>query len=150
MRNVAFGAVVALAIAGVAYFWFGNQGGKSSGEDAEVAVHSLVVELAVPLRKKIAKTDAGHAIGDNPKMVSVRLTLRFANKEALNKARGKIRWLRRAYTNTISTYLSNRAKTDDVEAAVRTRVAKTTDELFGAGVVATFDVEGQFDGPAAK
>ena len=48
MKNIVIGAVAVLAIAGGAYFWFGNQNEMSMSDD--VAVHALVVEVAVPVR----------------------------------------------------------------------------------------------------
>ena len=102
MRSIVIGAVVALAIAGGAYLWLDNKGGTSHGEDAAVDKHSLVVELAAPVKTKLEKTSTGNPIGYNPKMVSVTVTLRFADEAALGKARGEIRQLRRAYSNAIS------------------------------------------------
>ena len=108
--------------------------------------HSLVVELVAPVQNKASTQGTGNPTIGTSKMVSVKLTLQFASEEAINKASGEMKRLRRAYGSTIGKYLSNREKTatDDVEAAIRARVAKTTDELFGAGVVSGYEIEGQF------
>ena len=143
MRLVIIGAVLMLLIAGGAIVLVNNQGGETPGEGAEETAHSLVVELVAPVTKETGQDVM-------PKMVSVKLTLRFANEDLLNKARGEIRRLRRAYTETIGTYLSNREKTADVEAEIRARVAKKSEELFGTGVVTAFEVEGQFGEQAAN
>ncbi len=150
MRSIVIGAVVALAIAGGAYLWLDNKGGTSHGEDAAVDKHSLVVELAAPVKTKLEKTSTGNPIGYNPKMVSVTVTLRFADEAALGKVRAEIRQLRRAYSNAIGTYLSNSEAAEDVDAAVRSQVATATEKMLGAGVVVGFDVEGQFDEFKAK
>ena len=152
MRNIVIGVVVAVAIAGGVYVWLGDQGAGSQGENTNIDIHPLVVELVAPVKTKLKKSSTGNPIGYNPKMVSVTVTLRFTDEEAMERARGEMKQLRRAYGNTIGKYLTNREKsaTDDISATIRARVAKTTDELFGAGVVAAFDVEGQFDEPTAK
>lgn len=145
MRNLIFLVVFTVAIASGIYAWINYPFGNAPGEGAEAAVHSLVVELAAPVKTKLKKTGTGNPVGYNPKMVSFTVTLRFDNEDAMAKASGEIRQLRRAYSNTIGTYLSNRENADDADTAIRTRIAAATEKLLGTGVVTAFDVEGQFD-----
>jgi multidrug resistance efflux pump len=148
MRNVVIGAVFVLVFAGGAYFWSANQNEMSTGEDA--AVHALVVELAAPVKTQLRQSSTGNPIGYNPGMVSVTLTLRFSNSDALDKARAEMRQLRRGYSNAIGAYLSKREATDSRDAEVRAVVASETKKMLGAGTVIDFDVDGQFDKPAAN
>lgn len=148
MRNIVIGVVVVLASAGSAYFWFASQSEMSLSDD--VAVHALVVELAAPVKTQLRESSSGNPIGYNPGMVSVTLTLRFANEDALDKARSEMRQLRRGYSNAIGAYLSKGEVTDNRDADIRALVAAETGKMLDAGSVIDFDVDGQFDEPVAN
>ena len=152
MRYSIIGAVLVLVIAGVVIVWVNDQGAVAPGEGADVATHLLVVELVAPITRKTARSITDDPVVAATKMVSVKVTLQFANEHARNKASGRTRQLRRGYASTVGIYLTNRAETatDDIEASIRERVAKATLEMFGAGVVTDFQVEGQFGGPTAE
>ena len=152
MRYTIIGAVLVLVIAGGVIFWFNDQGAEAPGEGADMATHLLVVELVAPITRKTARSKTDDPVVAATKMVSVKVTLQFANEYARDKASGRTRQLRRGYANTVGIYLTNRAETatDDIEAAIRERVAKATLEMFGAGVVTEFEVEGQFGEQAAE
>ena len=143
MKNIVIGTVVVLAIAGGAYYWFGNQNEISMSDD--VAVHAFVVEVAVPVRTQLKKSTTGNPIGYNPGMVSVTLTLRFENADELNKARAEIRQLRRGYSNAIGAYLAKGEPAENRDADIRTIVATASAKLLGTGSVIDFDVEVQFE-----
>ena len=83
-------------------------------------------------------------------MVSVTLTLRFDNADALDKARGEIRQLRRGYSNAIGAYLAKGEPTESRDADIRTVVATASAKLLGTGSVIDFDVDAQFEQPAAN
>lgn len=138
--------VLVLVVVGGAIVLFNDQGGEAPDDGAFVAGHSFVVELVAPVSMKTAKSSTGDPVVATTKMVSVKVTLQFANEDTRDEVSSETKHLRRGYANTIGSYLSNREETatDDIEAAIRERVAKATDEMLGAGVVTEFQVEGQF------
>ena len=152
MKFSIIGVVLVLIIAGGAIVWVNNKSGDETREVAGVANHSFVVELVAPVSQKTAKSSTGDPVVATTKMVSVKVTLQFANEAARNDVSGKTKQLRRGYANTIGRYLTNKEETatDDIAAVIRELVAKATDEMLGAGVVTEFQVEGQFGAKAAE
>ena len=152
MKFSIMGVVLVLIIAGGAIVWVNNKSGDETREGAGVANHSFVVELVAPVSQRTAKSSTGDPVVATTKMVSVKVTLQFANEAARNDVSGKTKQLRRGYANTIGRYLTNREETatDDIAAVIRELVAKATDEMLGAGVVTEFQVEGQFGAKAAE
>lgn len=140
MRYSIIGSILAIIIAGGAFVWLINK----DGEGVVSPIHSLIVELAVPVKTKLKKTSDGNPVGYNPKMVSVTVTLRFEGQDNLNKATGEIRRLRRAYSNAIGGYLSKSEKTNNIDKSIRQIVATTSETILGAGVVIGIEVEGKF------
>lgn len=152
MRFTIVGTVLVFLVAGAALVLVSNQDVAPPGDTVDKSTHPLTVELVAAVQNKASTQGTGNPTIGTSKMVSVRVILEFADADAMNQARGDMKRMRRAYGGTIGSYLSNREKTatDDVESAVRARVAKTTDELFGVGVVTAFEVEGQFGEQAAN
>ena len=152
MKPIAILAVVVMTITGGTYFWLGYQGGNSEVDDGQISVYPLIVNLVAPVKTKLEKTAAGNPVGYNPIMVSVTVTLKFTSEEAMKRARGEMKQLRRAYGNKIGKYLTHREKTatDNIASTIRAHVAETTDKLLGAGTVIGFDVLGQFENFTAK
>ena len=152
MKYSIIGFVLVLMVAAGAFVLFDDRGDDVPVEAANGKGHALIVELVAPVSMKTAKSRTGDPVVATTKMVSVKVTLQFAKEDARDKASGRTRQLRRIYANPIGLYLSNREETatDDIEAKIREHVAKATLEMFGAGVVTDFEIEGQFGEPAAE
>ena len=147
MKYSFVGVVLVLLVAVGAIVLVNDPDVDAPDDSAIAATFPLVVVLLAPVQNIASTKGTGNPTIGTSKMVSVTLTLQFASEEAMNKAGSQMKQLRRAYGNYMGTYLSKREKTaiDDIDAAIKALVVKVSEELFGAGVVTAFDVEGQFN-----
>ena len=143
MKNVGIAIIWAFVLVAAVFAWKAYQGQSKNNENTTPVSYPLVIELAVPVTEIAKKTDTGVRIGRNPEIVSITVTLQFISENSMNEARNGIRHIRRAYTNNVGPYLSNRDGSDDVWTGIRSIVSKTSDELFGKETISTFDVKGE-------
>lgn len=143
MKNVGIAIVWAFVLISAVFAWKAYQGQDKNNENSTPVSYPLVIELAVPVTEIAKTTDTGVRIGRNPEIVSITVTLQFISEHTMNEARNGIRHIRRAYTNSVGPYLSNRDGSDDVWDGISSMVSKTSDELFGKETISTFDVTGE-------